>query len=217
MSLEATHLRFALEIKEDLGILDLERYCAGVVYPDSRYMTGINRHLTHNLAYFEGRKDLTDFEKGWIAHIIGDRIFKEVTEDKFPDLVLFDELRHRWPVVTAIKIIQDLKDFGSFDIQGIIGYLDYYELHFREDERKVIEYNSIIQGLYRDKDKLSVEDCLSMWEKFGMSRQEISTLRKKIIELYEDAKLIGKIQDNFSDGMDLYGARYRQIVGEYRS
>lgn len=216
MSLEATHLRFALEIKEDLGVLGLERYCAGVVYPDSRYVTGISRHLTHDLAYFEDRPNLTDFEKGWMAHIIGDRIFKEVTEDKFSDLVLFDEPYHRWPVITAIKIIQDLKDFDSFDIQGVLGFLDYYELHFREDERKVVEYSRIIQDLYRGKDKLTVEDCLSMWEKLGMNRQEIAMLRKKVIELYEDKKLIADIQDNFSDGMDLYEEKYKHSTQEYR-
>jgi len=216
MSLEATHLRFSLEIKDDLGILDLEKYVAGVIYPDSRYVTGIRRSLTHDLDYFVGRKNLSDFQKGWLSHIIGDKIFKEVMEDKFGDMILFDEVGERWPVITAIKIIQDLEDFFSFDIQSIIDYLDYYEIHFREDERKVIAYSDIIKNMYKGREKLTVEDCLSMWEKLGMNREEIALLRKKIIELYEDEKKIVEIKENFADGMDLYKDKYLEYIKSYK-
>lgn len=216
MSLEATHLRFSLEIKDDLGILDLEKYVAGVIYPDSRYVTGIRRSLTHDLDYFVGRKNLSDFQKGWLSHIIGDKIFKEVMEDKFGDMILFDEVGERWPVITAIKIIQDLEDFFSFDIQSIIDYLDYYEIHFREDERKVIAYSDIIKNMYKGSMKLTVEDCLLMWEKLGMNREEIALLRKKIIELYEDEKKIVEIKENFADGMDLYKDKYLEYIKSYK-
>lgn len=212
MSLEATHLRFSLAIKDDLGISDLEKYVAGVIYPDTRYLTGIHRNLTHDLGYFRGRKNLTDFEKGWLSHIIGDKIFKEVMEDRFGNLILFDEPSERWPVITAIKIIQDIEDFLSFDIQSVIDHLDYYEIHFREDERKVIEYNAIIKNMYKGREKITVEECLLMWEKLGMTASEIALLRKKIIELYEDAGLIEKIKENFDDGMELYEEKYRAMM-----
>lgn len=212
MSLEATHLRFSLAIKDDLGVLDLEKYVAGVVYPDARYLSGIERHLTHGLEYFNGRKNLTDFEKGWLTHIVGDKIFGEVIEDKFADWILFEEIGSRWPIVTAIKIIQDLEDFLSFDIQGVLDYLDYYEIHFREDERKVIKYSEIIQNLYRGKEKITIEDCLLMWEKLGMSREKIGKLRRKIIELYEDEKIIKAINGNFADEMDLYREKYNKLI-----
>lgn len=215
MSLEATHLRFSLAIKDDLRILDVEKYVAGVIYPDTRYLSGIKRGLTHDLAYFDSSKDLTDFQKGWLSHIIGDRIFKEVTEEKFGDWVLFEEYEARWPVINAIKIIQDIEDFQRFDIQSVLPYLDYYELHFREDERKVVEYNHIIQAMYRDKAKLTVEDCLWLWEKLGMTGAEIARLRKKIIELYEEEGLVEKIQGNFEEGMELYGEKYKEIMKDY--
>jgi len=215
MSLEATHLRFSLAIKDDLGVLDLEKFVAGVIYPDSRYRTGINRSLTHDLDYFIGKKNLSDFEKGWLSHIIGDKIFKEATEDKFGDMILFDAVGERWPIITAIKIVQDIEDFVSFDIQGIIDYLDYYEVHFREDERRVIEYNEIIKNMYKDREKVTAEECLLMWEKLGMSRKEILLLRKKIIELYEDEKIIGSIKENFADGIDLYQEKYKQLMKSY--
>lgn len=215
MSLEATHLRFSLKIKDDLEVIDLGKFVAGVIYPDSRYVTGIQRSFTHSLDYFLGRKNLSDFQKGWLSHIIGDKIFKEVMEDKFGDMILFDEVGERWPVITAIKIIQDLEDFCSFDIQSVIDYLDYYEIHFREDERKVIAYSDIIKNMYKGRMKLTVEDYLLMWEKLGMSREEIALLRKKIIELYEDEKKIEDIKENFADGMDLYQEKYNQLIKIY--
>ena len=216
MSLEATHLRFSLEIKNDLDVIDLEKFVAGVIYPDSRYITGIRRSLTHSLDYFVGRKNLSDFQKGWLSHIIGDKIFKEVMEDKFGDMILFDDVGERWPVITAIKIIQDIEDFLFFDIQSIIDYLDYYEIHFSEDERKVIAYSDIIKNLYKGREKVTVEECLSMWEKLGMNREEIALLRKKIIELYEDEKMIVEIKENFADGMDLYREKYREYIKSYK-
>lgn len=215
MSLEATHLRFSLAIKEDLGVVDLEKFVAGVIYPDSRRVTGSNRILTHSLDYFTGRKILTDFEKGWLSHIVGDKIFNEVTEDKFADLVLFEDPGSRWPAEMAIKIIQDAGDFLNFDIRSIIDYLDYYEIHFREDERKVIAYSDIIKNLYKDKTKLTVEDYLLMWEKLGMNRERLISVRKKIVEFYEDEKLIKNINENFADGMDLYRDKYKKLIKSY--
>jgi len=215
MSLEATHLRFSLAIKKDLGVIDLEKFTAGVIYPDSRRITGINRILTHSLDYFIGRKNLTDFEKGWLSHIVGDKIFNEVMEDKFADLVLFEDPGSRWPAEMAIKIIQDAEDFLNFDIRSIIDYLDYYEIHFREDERKVIAYSDIIKNLYKGKTKLTVEDYLLMWEKLGMNRERLILVRKKIVEFYEDEKLIKNINENFADGMDLYEDKYKKLIENY--
>lgn len=214
MSQIATHLRFALALREDLGVLDLEKFVAGAVYPDTRYLSGVERRLTHNLDAFTNRKQLTDFEKGWLAHLACDRIFREVTEDKFADLILCEDPAERWPILNAIKIVQDIEDFRSFDIQSLLGYLDYYEIHFHEDERQVIGYHRIIRDLYQGKTKLTVEDCLRMWQELGMSRAHLALVKKRIIGLYEDEKLIGNINGNFADGMELYATRYREKLRE---
>lgn len=212
MSLEATHIRFSLEIRDNLEVDDLEKYIAGTIYPDSHHLSRVERSLTHNLDYFKGKKNLTDFEKGWLSHVLCDRVFKEVTEDKFSDLILFDSHEHRWPAITAIKIIQDLKDFSSYDIQAVIDFLDYYEIHFREDERRVIEYNGIIKNMYKNRNRTTAEDCLLMWEKLGTIRNEMALLRKRVVEFHEDEKLINRINDNFEDGMDLYVNKYKESV-----
>ncbi|MDD3007170.1 MAG: hypothetical protein PHX30_06365 [Candidatus Pacebacteria bacterium] len=216
MSLEATHIRFALAIKEDLRVLDLEKYVAGAIYPDTRYLTGVNRALTHDFGYFTGGKKLTDFEKGWLVHIVGDKVFYEVIDDKFSELVLSEGYQERWPIISAIKIIQDIADFLSFDFQSVSDYLDYYEIHFHEDERRVVEYNGIIRKMYEGKEKVIVEDALWMWKKLGMTSAELALLKKKLIELYEDEKLIADIGRNFEDGLKIYERKYRELMEGYK-
>lgn len=42
MALEGTHIRFALDVGDKYNIKDLGKYISGTLYPDSRYITGIN-------------------------------------------------------------------------------------------------------------------------------------------------------------------------------
>jgi hypothetical protein len=47
MALEATHIRFALDLKDTYGVNDVHAFVSGAVYPDSRYVMGIDRIATH--------------------------------------------------------------------------------------------------------------------------------------------------------------------------
>lgn len=47
MALEASHIRFALDLKDKYSIQDVQKLVSGTVYPDSRYATKIDRQLTH--------------------------------------------------------------------------------------------------------------------------------------------------------------------------
>jgi hypothetical protein len=193
--------------------LDLGKYVSGALYPDTRYLSGLKRALTHDRVAFMGRTALTDFEKGWLSHILGDEIFQLVLEERFGDLILFEEPGERWPVVMALRILQDLEDFLSFDIQSVLPSLDYYELHFREDERRVVEYYRLVRQLYEAKPKLTVEDALSFQEKLGVPRGQLERLKKKIIELYQEEGVVEKIKGNFEEGMELYEEKYQKLLG----
>jgi hypothetical protein len=212
MSLEATHLRFSLALCADLGAGDMEKYYAGTLYPDTRYTTGLNRRLTHNFSDFLASEPPDDFRKGWLSHLLADRIFKEMLEDKFPDLVLTEDSAQRWAAINGIKIIQDQQDAGAFDLQELLPHLDYYELHFREDERQVIRFHELVRSIYGGKSRITVEDYIPFWKELGVTPAQLALLRKKLIELYADAELIVRIKDNFADGMDLYRQRYRPAV-----
>lgn len=43
MPLEATHIRFALDLLNKYKIKNIDQYIAGAVYPDSHYITGIKK------------------------------------------------------------------------------------------------------------------------------------------------------------------------------
>lgn len=209
MPLQATHIRFSLAIKDDLRVSDTEKYVAGAIYPDTRYLSGVNRKLSHDPGYFAGRKDPSDFEKGWLSHIIADAAFYELVEAKFGDLILYEDYERQALVLSAIKIIQDMADFRAFDIRPFVGYLDYYELHFHEDERKVIEYAGIIKKMYAGKTKIEVGDYLLMRAALGRTEANNARLREKIIELYREEEIIENIDGNFEDMMDIYRDKYR--------
>jgi len=214
MSLQATHLRFSLSIKDDLGVSDMEKYVAGSIYPDTRYLSGVSRKLTHNLDYFAGKKDLGDFEKGWLSHIVADLAFYEIVEEKFGDLILYEDYEQQVLVMAAIKIVQDMEDFSSFDIQPVIDHLDYFETRFHEDERKVSEYNGIIKHLYKGKAKIAAEDYLEMRRRMGRTAENNAQVKKKLIELHRDDTLIENIKSNFEDMMDLYRDEYRAALAD---
>lgn len=212
MSLIATHLRFALVIKDDLGAGDLEKYIAGAVYPDTRYTTGLARRLTHDFGHFATRRAFDDFEKGWLAHLIGDRVFGEVAEDRFPDLVLSGEIEDRWAVIAALKIIQDIEDAGRLDLPAALAALDYYELPHQEDERRVIRFHDILRETYGGHQKLTAADYLPMWKGLGMDERKRRVLEKRLREFYADEGLIKRIAEEFAEGMDLYREKYRASV-----
>ncbi|NBS41883.1 hypothetical protein EBS80_04485 [bacterium] len=109
MAMEGTHVRFARDLAETLGVVDRRAYYSGAVYPDSRYLTGIPRTATHNGDSPDDpfAPGLTDFEKGWATHVQYDResvIFKRtaftwVTKED-PD---------QWVHYTSMKLVEDMR------------------------------------------------------------------------------------------------------------
>ena len=113
MALEATHIRFALDVKDEYNISSLEKYLSGTIYPDSRYITCSDRDLTHSdgLLSLDFAKD--DFRKGWYIHLVCDKVQAIVKEES---RVSSSNKTDDWVLSTAIKNIQDIKDVQCFDI-----------------------------------------------------------------------------------------------------
>lgn len=118
MALLATHVRFALEIADRFGLDDVGEYCAGAAYPDSRYVTGISRRLTH----FEDspqdpfKDGLSGFDRGWAAHNYYDRaagpLYGELLPWSWEELEAFN---HVWCHLTGLKVVEDMV---SYDLLG---------------------------------------------------------------------------------------------------
>lgn len=109
--MEATHVRFARDLAERLGVLDFTAYYSGAVYPDSRYATGIPRTATHNdplCPQDPFQPGLSDFEKGWATHLIYDRASTMVRRETLA--MIPEELRKDdWAFFTSVKLVEDME------------------------------------------------------------------------------------------------------------
>jgi DNA-binding Lrp family transcriptional regulator len=134
MALLGTHIRFALDIKDSFDVKNIDKYISGTVYPDSRYLTKIDRKITHwTDVYDENFCKNDDFKKGWITHLIYDRIQADIFKEIFPEL--FDKFGNEklvispenWVIRSSLKMFQDLDDISKFEIKNYLKCLEYSE------------------------------------------------------------------------------------------
>ena len=176
MALAATHIKFALDLKSTYNPQNEAAYISGSIYPDSRYLTKIDRHLTHNL---ETLNPTTDFEKGWQNHLVCDKIQGLMMNKHLPDEFNSDKNKMKqgndfWVRRTALKIIQDIEIINSFDIKKLLPLLDYIETPNNESITKMKRYNQLMQKFYVKKQ--SIDGYCNMWSNWGIEE----TLIKKI-------------------------------------
>ena len=186
MALAGTHIRFALDLAERLHIQDVKPYILGTLYPDSRYVSGTDRRLTHPKNFFPKRA-LSDFENGWAVHILCDHIQGEVFGKLFPDL--FPQglsLEDWWPVISVLKVLQDTDDIARVDVMPFIVSLDTAYNPVGEDIEKVREYNEIIQRVYRTRQKGKGIDAIEMWRQVGVNPERLDKIRG-VLNAYSSA------------------------------
>lgn len=106
--MQATHIRFALRLAQDLEIESMGRYLAGAIYPDSRYVTGVPRHITHPYdTHLDPHKDgFSDFEKGWSTHLLYDSLQGRHLKDIF-DIDKIVGQNEDWIKITAAKFLEE--------------------------------------------------------------------------------------------------------------
>lgn len=111
MAMEATHVRFARDLAERLGVSDFAAYYSGAVYPDSRYATGIPRTATHNdplCPQDPFQHGLGDFEKGWATHLLYDH--ESMMARRSALTMVSEELRKDdWAFFTSVKLVEDME------------------------------------------------------------------------------------------------------------
>lgn len=190
MALEASHIRFAVDIKDKLDIKDIEKYISGSIYPDSRYITKVERKLTHPLRFLE--KDYSfqsDFEKGLYSHILYDTLLKEYTlktlQGEFNEIISDkDKETDLWVRFTALKILQDIDDIKKFTLQRYLPYLEYVENLNGENLKDLLAYNKYIQKMYVDPQKISIQTYFDMWQFFGIEKSLVERIRIQV-EIYK--------------------------------
>ncbi len=199
MALLGTHIRFALDVKNDFDIKNLDEYISGTVYPDSRYITKIDRETTHSNNFLNDNfyKD-DDFKKGWFVHLICDKIQFKVFKYIFPDLLdIFKDEKNKlspehWVLRTNLKIFQDLHDVSQFPIKNYLKHLEYTETPNNEKNELIKKYNQILIDLYK-KNELISQDLIDMWTNLGVGEDMTNQIKKKNDEMKSDLKILEKI------------------------
>lgn len=192
MALEGTHIRLAIDLKGKYKVQDLEKYIVGTIYPDSRYITGIDRELTHNnnLIKLEFAKD--DFRKGWQLHLICDNLQNELRRKLLPELSS-ESREEDFIFASAMKTVQDMNDIKQFYLQKYLKFLDYVYNPNGEELRKIKEYHKIILNLYRGKKETSVEDNYNMWRGLGVEKYKCQRIKQKTEEVLKNQELVKRI------------------------
>ncbi|PJA89848.1 MAG: hypothetical protein CO137_02025 [Candidatus Magasanikbacteria bacterium CG_4_9_14_3_um_filter_32_9] len=210
MALEATHIRFALDIENRYKIEDIKKYISGAIYPDSRYVTKIDRNLTHNENIILPKFAKDDFKKGWQAHQIGDIVQNKVKRKLFSDILgeCSGCSEEEWIISTAIKIIQDISDMQKFDLQSYIKCLEYVENPNGEGIGKVKEYYKVIIDLYKNKKNTSIEDYCKMWLGLGISEELGEKVKVKTREFVNDKDMVKRIDAIYDEMIGLYKENY---------
>ncbi|MBI4239471.1 hypothetical protein HY620_00590 [Candidatus Uhrbacteria bacterium] len=187
MALEASHIRFALDLKEKYHVTDIQRYLSGTLYPDSRYSTGIARRLTHPN---EGIFGEDDFKKGWQAHLMVDDIQLTLIRNAMPD-VFGGEIRQNsdeWVKLTAIKVLQDIDDCKKFDIARYLSFVA--ENPNNEDIEVIKKYNNVVSEMYSRPESINIDSYSVVWKVFGLSEELAEKITTQTEEYSADERVM---------------------------
>jgi hypothetical protein len=167
MALPATHIRFALDLRHRFPIENVASYISGTLYPDSRWLTDVDRFTSHASRYLEPDFPDSEYTFGIHIHCVCDSIQTDTFESCLPGLRGLED-QARWIYMSAAKMIQDQLDMKHFDLQAYLPFLDYAENPNQENIDSVKAFNRIIQHSYKDKKKLDSQDYYHLWTQVGL-------------------------------------------------
>ena len=194
MALEGTHIRFALDVSEKYQVKDLAKYLAGAIYPDSRYMTKINRELTHPHDYRNWDvMTIDDFRKGWFVHLLYDDLQFEVMSDNFPELAeIGPQWSESWIKRSSVKNLQDISDMREVDIKPYLHWLEYAENPNHEDLNIVKNYNKHVQDMYAS--GVDIQKCVDFWQILIQNETMANKIKSISEEFSKDLDFMGRVK-----------------------
>jgi hypothetical protein len=197
MALAATHIRLALDMAARYPVNHFPQFISGTIYPDSRWLTGINRNLTHGDRFLQKDFVKNDFTYGWHVHCMVDHVQARLYKTLFPDAEAMDR-QQRWILLSAAKVIQDRHDLDKFDLQGGITLLSYAEAPAGEDIQLVRAFNRIIRETYKDRDKDHLPDYYNLWTGVGLEGIVAGKVMAQVKTLLSDTELVSKIESTYA-------------------
>lgn len=203
MSLAATHLHFAISIKNKYSPSDLSKYLSGAMYPDSRYVSGVERKLTHNPEIIDIAKNSNDdFLSGWATHLICDKINRSITNSNFAGIMLDAENNVDWIKATAIKVCQDMYVLSKFNVHEYLPYLNYVQSKFGENIDFLTKNNQIVIDLY-SKEHLELNDYVGSFMALGISEEKAKQIVVQAEKFMQDTVLFDQIKNAYDKSVEL--------------
>lgn len=198
MALPATHIRFAVALAEHLSVAAMPAYLSGTLYPDSRWMTGLEREHTHGRRFLERDFASDDFSLGWHIHCSCDRIQGDIHGDLLGDLSQLSP-DERWIRVSAAKAVQDANDAAMGKIQRHLSQLTDNRTPNGESVEGVSAYLELVGRVYRRNVQPAWSDYAALWAGVGLDRQRISRIEKQVGRIMGDETLVNTLYDAFQE------------------
>lgn len=206
--MELTHVRFARDLKDRLGVEDESAYYAGTIYPDSRYMTKIDRGLTHAGSsprdpFLDG---LTDFEKGWATHLLYDRLAHPQYVQLSPWLnEKTEQGNHVWQFISAAKVVEDMQSYQAMegDVAMILD-IDFKQRPNDEDPAIMRAYAQIQKTLYQQQP--TIDHYRNFWVTLSSNTVVIDGVMKHVEEIQADERMCDKVSLIYQQVRSVVGA-----------
>ena len=195
MPLSASHIKFALDLKDYFKPKDLKKYFEGAIYPDSRYLSGINREKTHSEDFWlKSFWHNDDFKKGWASHNISDRAYVNGIRKIFPSWIDLNDENVKIENA-AVKIIGDISLLDD-EVLQVIKSIDRVSGMNEEKEEVMAEHFETIKNCYKNGRETKISDYIDTMRK---------SVGKEVIEkaelLNKDKKLSSVIKNFFKEGV----------------
>ena len=193
MALPATHLRIAEGLADSFSIASKQQYLSGTLYPDSRWLTGVDRQSSHSQACSQSDFITDDFTLGWHIHCSSDLIQTALFYDHFPAIANLDA-DAQWLQLSVFKMLQDREDMMAFDLDTALSKLTHVRSPNGEDPQKVQEYLDLVRNTYHGKKRLDMEEYYNLWIGVGLAPEVAAAIMTETRRKAEDQKLIEQLK-----------------------
>ncbi|HSO18458.1 MAG TPA: hypothetical protein VLT88_03310 [Desulfosarcina sp.] len=195
MALPATHIRFAATAADRLGVTDMGAYLSGTLYPDSRWVTGIDRRRTHAPRCLDPDFASDDFTLGWHMHCLCDRMQGDIHAELLEDLPELTP-EARWVRTSAAKVVQDMTDAARGGIGGHLPLLTQARSPNGESGGRVAAYLGMVRRAYR-KGTPDWSDYVRLWTDVGLDRLRVDRIRQQVRAIMVDEALVDALHGVF--------------------
>jgi hypothetical protein len=196
MALPATHIRFAAAIAEYLAVSDRQAYFSGTLYPDSRWVTGIDRRQTHAQRFLDPDYPTDDFTLGWHIHCVCDHIQADIHRSLSPGLSALTA-ESRWIRQSAGKVVQDMNDAVHADLGDHLPLLTRFPTPNGEAVSDIEAYFGFIRQAYHRWNTPLWKDYARLWTHVGLDRTRILQIEEEVNRIMADSTLVRRLHVAF--------------------